>query len=38
MLKQHSATAHLPVLMYALDPRDSNGTLLELDRVVKRQR
>ncbi len=35
VLKRHPATARLPVLMYALDPRDDRGALLELDYLLK---
>jgi signal transduction histidine kinase/AraC-like DNA-binding protein len=35
VLKRHPATALLPVLMYALDPQDDRGALLELDYVRK---
>ncbi len=34
-LKRHPATAHLPVLMYALDTQDERGSLLELDYLLK---
>jgi signal transduction histidine kinase/DNA-binding LacI/PurR family transcriptional regulator/AraC-like DNA-binding protein len=35
VLKGHEATARLPVLMYALDPRTGRGALLELDYMLK---
>jgi signal transduction histidine kinase/AraC-like DNA-binding protein len=35
VLKRHPATMHLPVLMYALDPYDDRGALLELDYLLK---
>ncbi len=35
VLKRHPATAHLPVFMYALDPGDDRGALLELDYLLK---
>jgi DNA-binding response OmpR family regulator len=35
VLKRHGATARLPVLMYALDPRTGRGALLELDYMLK---
>ncbi|HEY0739363.1 MAG TPA: substrate-binding domain-containing protein [Herpetosiphonaceae bacterium] len=34
-LKRHPATAHLPVLMYALDPQVDRGALLDLDYLLK---
>lgn len=34
-LKRHPATAHLPMLMYALNPQNERGALLELDYLVK---
>lgn len=34
-LKRHPATAHLPVLMYALDPRGERGALLRFDYLLK---
>ncbi|HEU4327116.1 MAG TPA: substrate-binding domain-containing protein [Roseiflexaceae bacterium] len=35
VLKRHPATAHLPVLMYALDAQSDRGSLLELDYLLK---
>jgi signal transduction histidine kinase/DNA-binding response OmpR family regulator len=35
VLRRHPATAHLPVLMYALDPCGDRGTLLELGYLLK---
>lgn len=35
VLKRHSATAHLPVLMYAIDPALNRGALLELNYLLK---
>jgi signal transduction histidine kinase/AraC-like DNA-binding protein len=35
MLKRHPATAQLPVLMYALDPQENRGALLELNYLLK---
>jgi signal transduction histidine kinase/DNA-binding response OmpR family regulator/ABC-type sugar transport system substrate-binding protein len=35
VLKRHPATAQLPVLMYALDPHDDRGALLELNYLLK---
>jgi len=35
VLKRHPATAQLPVLMYAFDPHDDRGGLLELEYLLK---
>jgi signal transduction histidine kinase/AraC-like DNA-binding protein len=35
VLKRHPATADLPVIMYAIDPQDDRGALLELNYLLK---